>query len=77
MYYGHHDQPGTGLQMQPPLYVPGQSNYFQDPVAQAQAEPARSPQPTNGPRDNCALSTYTVIVKVLSPSNKKDLKCIR
>ena len=32
MYYGHHDQ-------QPPTYVPGQSNY-QDPVAQAQAEPA-------------------------------------
>ena len=41
MYYGHQDQPGTSLQMQPPPYVPGQSNYFQDPVAQAQTEPAR------------------------------------
>ena len=68
MYYGHHDQP----QMQPPPYIPGQSNY-QDPVAQAQAEPAaRSPefyQSTSGPRDN--YSTYTVSVKVL---NKKDFK---
>jgi hypothetical protein len=76
MYYGHHDQPGTGLQMQQPPYVPGQSNY-QDPVAQqAQAElAARSPatyQSTSGPRDDD--STYTVSVKVLSPSNKKDFK---
>jgi hypothetical protein len=73
MYYGHQDQPGTGLQMQLLPYVSGQSNY-QDPVAQqAQAEPAaRSPatyQSTSGPRDYD--STYTVSVKVPSPSNKK------
>ena len=58
--------------MQPPPYVPN----YQDPVAQAQAElAARSPefyQLTSGPRDN--YSTYTVSVKVLSPSNKKDFK---
>ena len=71
MYYGNHDQP----QMQPPPYVPGHSNY-QDLVAQTQAEPAaRSPefyQWTSRPCDN--YYTYTVSVKVLSPSNKKDFK---
>ena len=76
MYYGHHDQPSTGLQMQPTPYIPGQNNY-QDPVAQqGHAEPARSPttSPAHGPRDNYSMSTYTVSVKVLSPSNKKDFK---
>ena len=69
MYYGHQDQPDAGLQTQQPLNVPRQG---QNRVAQAQ-EPAKSPatsQPTSNPRDVDA--TFTVSVKVLSPSNKKD-----
>ena len=57
------------------MYRAGQS--FQDPETQAQ-EPARirrSPaasQLSNSPCDNHAM--FTVSVKVLSPSNKKDFK---
>lgn len=69
MYYGHHDQLGAGLQAQPPPYVPGHG-----PGTQAQ-EPGRSPaafaQLSNSPRGN---DTFTVSVKVLSPTNKKDFK---
>ena len=62
----------AGIQTQPPPYLPGQG--FQDPVVQAQ-EPARSPaasQQSNSPDDDHA--SFTVSVKVLSPSNKKHFK---